>query len=186
QLMALPEPPPIQPAQQTWHNIAARLSGETPVNSATSSLWWRLKNWLIPGALGSICTLLVVLIVYTGSAPSGSEYIAVLNDEQGRPALTAITRGDTANMRIQWQPLTIAKSKNLQLWAISARDGQARSLAVFDTPSGEQLELDTPQLRLIKDADSLLLTEEDVGGSAIDEPSSIVVAKGMCVRFAGR
>ena len=48
-------------------------------------------------------------------APPASEYIAVLNDTQGRPTLTAITQGDTASMRIQWQPTPLADNKNLQL-----------------------------------------------------------------------
>lgn len=187
-LMALPDPTPVAPAANTWQSIATKLSSEptaakiyaTPINS----FWWRVKSWLLPGALGSICTVLVVLLVLKFSVNTGSEYIAVLNDQQGRPALTAITQGESAHMRIQWQPLSIAADKNLQLWAISKRDGQARSLAVFTEPNGEKLQLNTAQLRLIKDADSLLLTAEDSGGSAIDEPSSAVIAKGICVRFA--
>lgn len=190
-LMALPPAPQIPPAPQTWQKIAARVSADPNLTSNKDTTngnagWWRLKNWLAPSLLGSICTLLVVFSTVNFSTPAGSEYIAVLSDSQGRPALTAITQGDTANMRIQWQPVPIAAGKNLQLWAVSKRDGQARSLAVFSAPTGAQLQLDIPQLRLIKDADSLLLTEEDLGGSAIDEPSSVVVAKGICVRFAAQ
>lgn len=190
-LMELPEPQPVQPATQTWEKISARLNAETRANSEANnsksiSQWWRVKNWLIPSALGSVCTLLAVFITLNLPMQANSQYIAVLNDGQGRPALTAVTQGDTANMRIQWEQVPLAADKNLQLWAVSKRDGQTRSLAVFSSPDATHLQLDTPQLRLIKDADSLLLTEEDIGGSAIDEPSQVVLAKGICVRFAAQ
>lgn len=187
QLMALPQPPEIPPAPHTWQRIANDINlASDEASPEVITLWQRVQNWLAPGLLGSVCTLLIVLVLMQLKAPPASEYIAVLNDTQGRPTLTAITQGDTASMRIQWQPTPLADNKNLQLWAISKQDGQARSLTVFSAANGEQIQLDTAQLRLVKDADSLLLTEEDVGGSAIDEPSTAVVAKGVCVRFAGR
>jgi anti-sigma-K factor RskA len=191
QLMALPEPGHIQPIPGTWDTIAARLNPEPIARphkraSVFDRLSWSLKNWLIPATLGSVASVLAMLVLMHFSSQSGSAYVAVLNDANGLPALTAITQGETAQMRIQWQAINLGHNKNLQLWAISKQDGQPRSIAVFPAPNGTQLVLDTPQLRLIKDADSLLLTEEDVGGSAIDEPSPLVVAKGICVRIAAQ
>ena len=67
---------------------------------------------------------------------------------------------------------------------MSKRDGQIRPLGVFAQTAVEQQALSVPNWRLIKDAESLLLTEEDIGGSPIDEPSDIVIAKGVCVLLA--
>lgn len=186
-LMALPEPAHLPPAQNTWARIAAQLTPDLETTTAPRrDIVSRLSAWLFPSAVASFCTLMIVFAVLQFSAAPSSEYVAVLSDNQGRPALTAITQGDNAQMRLQWLPVSVAADKNLQLWAISKRDGQARSLAVFTAAQGKVLPLDVPQLRLIKDADSLILTEEDIGGSAMDEPSSVVVAKGICVRFAAQ
>ncbi len=191
-LMDLPDPTPVPLAADSWHKIAAQLNeqSQTPREDINlqplARLARQIKVWLMPSLVASLCTLLVVFTVFKYTGEAGSEYVAVLNDAQGRTTLTAITEGESANMRIQWQPVSLAADKHLQLWAISKRDGQARSLAVFPAAQGNEITLDTPQLRLVKDAESLLLTQEDIGGSAIDEPSESVVAKGICVRFAAR
>jgi anti-sigma-K factor RskA len=57
-------------------------------------------------------------------------------------------------------------------------------LGVFAQADIRQLPLTVPQWRLIKDSSHLLLTEEDIGGSPLDEPSEMVVAKGVCVLLA--
>lgn len=186
--MALPAPTPLPPAADSWAKIQPRLAGvSTRGEPLTPRPWWQhIRQWWLPSLVASVCTLLLVLtlprfFVQSFMQPS-SDYVAIMADTQGRAALTAFTQGQHAAMRLQWQQVAIPAGKNIQLWAVSKRDKQARALAVFANLV-DHLPLNGAQQRLVQDAEYLLLTEEDLGGSPLDEPSEIIVAKGLCVRL---
>lgn len=128
------------------------------------------------------------------------DYVAVLTQPgSDQPLLTALTSSSGAELRLQWQPPVaaqalattadatnhgqIAADVSWQLWAKSRRDGQIRSLLVFDQQQDGSLTLDEARLRLIRDAEDLILTQEEPGGSPIDEPSDQLLARGACVRL---
>jgi anti-sigma-K factor RskA len=113
-----------------------------------------------------------------------ADYVAVLTNDSGAPQLTVLTATGGAQLWLKWEAIEIADEKNLQLWAVSKRDGQIRPLGVFAQTDIQQLPLTVPQWRLIKDSSHLILTEEDVGGSPLDEPSDVILAKGVCVLLA--
>ena len=113
-----------------------------------------------------------------------ADYVAVLTDTDGAPQLTVLTSAGGDQLWLKWDEVVMAEDKNLQLWAISKRDGQIRPLGVFAQTDIRQVPLDVARLRLIKDAAQLLLTEEDIGGSPLDEPSEVIIAKGACVLLA--
>ena len=182
--MALPAPTPVQPAANSWAKIEQRLGALSARSEPLTPLpWWqKVQQWLLPSFVASVCTVLLVLAVPRFFVTPTSDYVAVMTDAQGQAALTAFTRGQDASMQLQWQGVSIPAGKNVQLWAVSKRDKQPRALAVFAS-AAEHLPLSTAQQRLVQDADYLLLTEEEVGGSPLDEPSEMIVAKGICVRL---
>lgn len=176
------------PSPQTWDNIQRRISRTEAAD--TPSFWQRLlasrgQRWGFATAL-----LLAVLVLPLGwwiydDAPQApnSDYVAVLADEGGKPRLTAMTLAGGETLWLQWQDLEVEANASIQLWAVSRRDGQARSIAVFEALDTGTLPLDQARRRLIADADYLLLTEEGPGGSPLDEPSADSIARGACVRL---
>ncbi|HTF96640.1 MAG TPA: anti-sigma factor [Cellvibrio sp.] len=172
----------LRPDEQTWDKISA-LVNRTQVQSHH---FWSRWFWQSVSAATCILFATFVWLTYDNISPQqpNADYVAVLTDPAGAPQLTVLTATGGEQMWLKWETVEMPEDKNLQLWAVSKSDGQIRPLGVFDRTDIQQLPLTVPQWRLIKDSSHLLLTEEDVGGSPLDEPSEIVVAKGVCVLLA--
>lgn len=188
QLMALSDrQQALPPKGDTWNKIAARIESTRAVNSEKSERmggwrWWRQGAVALAGLLLITAAWLITPAMNTQQL--NADYVAVLTDTAGAPQLTVLTSRGGEQLWLKWEGVTIPEDKSLQLWAVSKRDGQMRPLGVFDRADIRNLALTVPQYRLIKDSSHLLLTEEDVGGSPLDEPSDVVVAKGVCVLLA--
>ncbi len=187
-LMAL-QNPTVQrsPQPQTWKNIQQMIQpGSTRSQVAERpSLRIGLWQWLLSSAMAVI--LAAVLIGYypgIQSTTPNTDYVAVLVNPEGKAVLTALTTSTGKEMWLKWENLVLAEDTSVQLWAVSRRDGETRPIAVFDTTDTARLALTEANLRLVNDAEFLLLTEEESGGSALDEPSDELIAKGVCVRFS--
>ncbi len=184
QLMALQNPEHHRPpAAGTWEAIEQRI-GRAETAPARRGVWTS-PIWGLAASLLLALSLSLTWLWYSDSpAHPNSDYVAVLADESGKPQLTALTLAGGETLWLQWEAVDIPDSASLQLWAVSRRDGQARSIAVFDQAKAQTLALDQAARRLIVDADHLLLTREPDGGSPLDLPSDEVVAKGACVRLS--
>lgn len=181
----------LPPDPATWQRIANTIgiADSSPPAKSKNSFITMWVGW----GLAAVATLLlaVVLLQPLVTPPNlqpNTDYIAVLTDAEGKAVLTALTTAKDSHMWLQWETElfdgdAVASESTLQLWAISKRDGQIRSLAIFDDNSTDKLLLDEATFRLVTDAAFLLLTREEAGGSAIDEPSEVLVARGVCVRF---
>ncbi len=176
----------LPPQPNTWVNIKNQIKPEDRSNPARRQLINR--RWL-PWSISFVTSMaLVILISMQFFKPNNQlmapvDYVAVLLNTEGSSVLTAITEGSEKQMWLEWGQLTLADNKDAQIWAKSKSDGQIRSIAVIDHQGTRTLTLSNADWRLIKDAHSLILTEEEPGGSALDEPSDIVLAKGICVRL---
>lgn len=185
QLMSLSdEQQGIKPDPEVWRGIESRLQQQTrPADTRPSRF-----AWLWPSVSGFATVMLAVclwlLMARDPLQQPNADYVAVLTDDSGAPQLTVLTATGGAQLWLKWEAVTIAEDKNLQLWAVSKRDGQIRPLGVFAQTDIQQMPLTVPQWRLIKDSSHLILTEEDIGGSPLDEPSEVVLAKGVCVLLA--
>jgi anti-sigma-K factor RskA len=174
----------ITPDAEVWRGIEARLQQQTPTADKQPSRF----AWLWP-SVSALATLMLAVCLWLLVARDplqqpNADYVAVLTNDSGAPQLTVLTATGGAQLWLKWEAIEIADEKNLQLWAVSKRDGQIRPLGVFAQTDIQQLPLTVPQWRLIKDSSHLILTEEDVGGSPLDEPSEVVLAKGVCVLLA--
>lgn len=189
------------PAADTWSKISKAIGRSEETTLPTSNLTNRqnpfFASWFA-WLSASMATLLLAFILVNPyiNPPSdkpNTDYIAVLTDEEGNAVLTALTTAKDQALWLQWEPGSIyvqqtvaglPKEISMQLWAVSKRDGQVRSLAIFDDIKNK-MELNETHFRLITDSSFLLLTREEPGGSPIDEPSEHLIAKGVCVRFGG-
>jgi anti-sigma-K factor RskA len=171
-----------EPKSDTWAAIEQRIthSPEAPVTSLFN--WQKWLLWLTPNlATAVLVSFLFLYMPNKNKLVPSADYIAVLTNEQGEPLLSALTTAGKNVMWLKWGKMTINTDKNVQLWAVSKRDGQIRTIGVFAKTEHGEIAISNANLRLVKEAESLILTEEDIGGSAIDEPSTRVLAKGPCV-----
>lgn len=173
----------VKPDPEVWYGIAAQIE-----KKHQKEIPPKKSFWLWP-AISAFSTLLLMiclglLVTRDPQQQLNADYVAVLTDNSGAPQLTVLTATGGEQLWLKWEDVEIPADKNLQLWAISKRDGQIRPLGVFAETDIKQLSLSVPQWRLIKDASHLILTEEDVGGSPLDEPSELILAKGVCVLLA--
>lgn len=186
QLMAMQNPRAEKaPHADVWKRIEQRISqSSSGRQEATGASWLRWWPWAA-ACVALLAVLALPLGLLTDDAPTvpNSDYVAVLTDEQGRPQLTAMTLAGGETLWLQWENISLSADTSAQLWAVSRRDGQIRPLAVFNQTDLRQLPLNQARRRLIADAEYLLLTEEELGGSPLDEPSSRRLARGVCVRL---
>lgn len=171
----------LPPYADTWHKIESALLDTSP--KSAPKFFERWQSWLLAG-MSVACMLMFVLLLRNPVQPMpNADYIAVLTDTTGQAKLTAMMLDTDKSMWLQWEDMKASAGQSLQLWAISRRDAEPRSIAIFSQSGVSNLELSEAQWRLITDAEYLVLTQEEAGGSAIDEPSDNVLAKGFCVRY---
>lgn len=176
----------LQPNPNTWSEIQAAIAPKSNAQNTDTKARW--LNWL-PWGLTAAMSFALVLMITVGNLPVENQgavpidYVAVLTDETGQAKLTAVTEGDSKNMWLQWEKVALESDQDLQIWALSKSDNQIRSIAVIGNQDTQSLQLSEAHWRLVTDAATLILTAEEEGGSAIDEPSDMIVAKGVCVQL---
>lgn len=189
-VMPAPETvPPLQPKPATWNAIQSRINTGSAQQSpsAAVSFWERLLPWKFATSIALVLFLSVTLVYLNNvSKPltPTADYVAVLVNQTDEPVLTALMAVEDSKLWLKWENWQPQQGNSLQLWAKSKRDGEIRPLLVFDQHELKEIALDEATLRLIKDSSHLIMTEEELGGSAIDEPSETIIAKGVCIRLS--
>ncbi|MGR6871539.1 anti-sigma factor [Pseudomonas sp. HK3] len=189
-LMPAPDSVPLlAPKASTLKKIQAAIN---PANSAKKekpiSIWEKLLPWKIITS-AAFAMLLVVSGVLLNNTLNpevhhNTDYVAILVDDSDNPILTALTTRHNGTLWLKWEKWQSMDNHSMQLWAKSRRDGQIRPLLVFGNNKLKHIVLDEATLRLIHDSSHLIITQEEVGGSSLDEPSDIIIAKGVCIRLA--
>jgi anti-sigma-K factor RskA len=184
---------PLIPKPSTFKNIQKAIYQQSHSSAKETSIsWWdKILPWKIISSAAFAMLLVVSGLLLSSNfqqnnqgANLNTDYVAVLVGEADAPILTALTASDGNTLWLKWEDWKTPKDHSLQLWAKSRRDGQIRPLLVFGDNELKQVALDEATLRLIKDSSHLIITREEIGGSALDEPSDIIIAKGVCIRLA--
>ncbi|GLS24301.1 anti-sigma factor domain-containing protein [Marinibactrum halimedae] len=187
QLMGLQTHNMRMPAPSVWGNIVGKVNASREGGVAAEKQGFLARFWQWAPTSFAAAILVVGLFLFYPTLESqrpNTDYIAVLTDDTGRALLTALTAEENKDMWLKWELEALDEDRSVQLWAISKRDGETRPIAVLDSVSIDKVPLDEATWRLVTDAEYLVLTEEELGGSAIDEPSDRLLAKGICVRFS--
>ena len=188
----------LPPSEKTWSMIADKLDFDSVTQKEGEvSLCNKLYCWLIsffdPAtkkvtlAFSFIAVMFAILVAVNPMNANSDplSYVAVLTEKSGQAHLVASTYGESQKLIVNIvNAPQISVDQSLELWVISKTDGEARSFGVIT--KGETLmehQLTNAQWRLIKDSQSLIVTIEEPGGSAIGEPSEQVVSRGLCVRL---
>ncbi len=180
--------PELEPKPNTFKNIKAEIENRHNPRSTQQkqeSFWEKLLSWKMTTAVAFSMLLVVSGFLVKNVTQQGvpADYVAVLVNAADEPVLTALTSSEGSKLWLKWEDWQTPKGHSLQLWSKSRRDGEIRPLLVFEGNEQQVVNLDEATLRLIKDSSHLIITQEERGGSPIDEPSDQVVAKGVCIRL---
>ena len=186
----------LQPLPASWENIQAQLNMgqqheamvDMPDQTSEGPFAW-LSNSLLRWS----SALSLVLCIFLGftlwqQEPSLGElsYVAVLEDSNNSPQVVAATYGDSKKLVLDILTLPeIDQEQSFELWVTSKTDNQTRSLG--EIPQGTNSfdrQLSEAEWRLIADSSFLIISVEDEGGSALGEPSEMVISRGLCIRLA--
>ncbi len=185
----------IKPVTVNVPDNATENTTDNTCNSWFNHLAEKFNRWLSTpsyryASAFSILLFAVLLafikpLTQTNNNNAPLSYIAVLTEQEGQAHLVASTYGESLKLVINIiNAPQVNDEESLELWVVSKTDQQARSLGVL--PVNQSLleqQLTNAQWRLIKDSDSLIVTVEEAGGSAIGEPSEMIVSRGICVRL---
>ncbi|WP_395338869.1 anti-sigma factor domain-containing protein [Ningiella sp. W23] len=192
----------LAPLPQTWEHIQQRLhldaqAGQTDSKAAAASSnrvsedgKWSFSSWLF-GRWGggfsiAFSLMMAVVLLQQPQEADPLSYVAVLQNEQQEAQVVAASYGRSKNLVLDIISLPeIDSSESFELWVTSKTDQQVRSLGEVpaDLASFER-KLSDAEWRLITDSADLILSVEEAGGSAIGEPSDMIVSRGLCVRLS--
>lgn len=193
--------PELVPVPQVWRNIEGVISPgstnsvskvqvtEQKSSSGKASIW-HLFGFPLSHFVTAFSLLLAVFLGFTHiqeTDPLGTlSYVAVMTDDNEKPQVVAATYGESQTLLLDILDLPdIDSEESYELWVTSKTDRQARSLGVIPTGADSfSRELTVAEWRLIKDSDSLLITVEELGGSAIGSPMGDTISKGLCIRLS--
>jgi anti-sigma-K factor RskA len=181
-----PHPDTFKHIQQRIQNTRSSSSYKLELSGFLNSLLsWKTASFALFALVLILGTLHIPPTTLPQTVPtnSPSDYVAVLLNNDNAPVLTALTTANESVLFLKWEEWQPLDNQSLQLWSQSRRDGEIRPLMVFNSEPKKTIEIDEATLRLIKDSSYLLITLEELGGSPLDEPSDIVLAKGVCVRL---
>jgi anti-sigma-K factor RskA len=179
--------PEITPKKSTWANIAKAINGAA--DPLMEKILKRLRFYKYLSATAMTCALVIAVMAWAPmqqEKPAAINYVAVMKDNQEQPSMvvTLTKEGRVLALDMLEKP-TLETNQNLQLWAISKQDGSVNSLGVIDVNKRIEKSLTKPQWGLIKDAEYLIVSVENLGGSVSGTPSGQVISKGLCVKVEG-
>lgn len=177
----------IAPPERVWQALSGRLAGKP-----RAQRWWEsLALWRGLAATGAAFAL--VLAIATGFAPEAEPpmaMMAVMNDAQGRPAMTVSwpsmqTMRDRPFLRIrviQEHPV-MAPGTAWELWMLPGGEGTPVSLGLITTDVDQVMQLKPELAARIERAWGIAMTVEPKGGSPTGKPTGPMVMKGPCVKI---
>lgn len=194
--------PELAPLPETWLNIQAKLdmgqartqTEQKHAEKAAGIFAWPsfsilkqpILKWSTAFSL-VICFVLGYNLLQQNNALDPLSYVAVMQDSDQTPQVVAATYGASKKLMLDILGLPeIDPEESYELWVTSKTDNQSRSLG--EIPKGLtsfNRQLSQAEWRLIADSSFLIISIEDVGGSAIGEPSERIVSKGACIRLTG-
>lgn len=177
----------IAPPERVWQALSARLAGKP----RTQRWWESLALWRSLAATGAAFAL--VLAIVTGIAPVAEPpmaMMAVMNDAQGRPAMTvswpsmrAMRDRPFLRIRVIQEHPVMAPGTAWELWMLPGGEGNPVSLGLITTDADQVMELKPELAARIERARGIAMTVEPKGGSPTGKPTGPMVMQGPCVKI---
>lgn len=183
---------PAAPSDALWQRIAAATTGsssgtvislEEAVAARTQRLQARVRLWrwtsAAAGALAACLALAVVLRPGAGLAPSGQQFVGVVNTSGELPPLVVsvdLARGEFSVKPVDLKPQA---GKDYELWAVPA-GAKPVSLGVVAKPGKRPIDAG-PHLDWNDPGMVLAVSVEPTGGSTTGQPTGPVVYTGKLI-----
>lgn len=181
--------PPIEPWQDHWPAIQARIHGgagaaaETTASGALIAvLMRRAARWRAAAIAAScVAALLAVGLVVreTQRAAGPREYVAILQKDAASPAFEVTVDLDRQEFSVRPVAARTPPGKSYELWIIDPRLGPPRSLGVIDE-ARRGSSLAAYDRAVVEDA-TYAVTLEPPGGSPDGKPSGAPVFVGKLI-----
>jgi len=182
--------PPIEPSEDHWPAIQARIRGgahaaaETPAISAVliADLVRRAARWRAAAIAASCVAVLLaagLIVRETQKAAGPREYVAILQKDAASPAFEVTVDLDRREFSVRPVAARTPPGKSYELWLIDPRLGPPRSLGVIDE-ARRGLSLAAYDRAVVEDA-TYAVTVEPPGGSPDGKPSGPPVFVGKLV-----
>lgn len=177
--------PPVQPRPQVWQAIEAstRGVGET-VFEVMENLQRRLAIWR--GFAFAASFAAVAAIAYLGAVltipQQGAMYVAMLTDEQARPAWLVTI--DSRTHELMAKPIEVAArpDRAYELWLLPAAGGSPMSLGLLNAGAPVRMKMPESEASMVPKAAAFAVSVEPPGGSPKkNAPSGPVMHKGPVV-----
>jgi len=178
----------VAPKKNTWAKISGAISQTS--NQMVEALMSRLRFYKFLSAFAVAFSLVMgvftFLSVTTVDSQEKINYVAVLKSEADQPMMVATLKKTGRSLALDLlQKPKIEQENDIQLWTISKEDGSYKSLGIINVEKRVELQLTKPEWGMIKDAEYLIVSVENKGGSTTGLPSSKVISKGLCVKVEG-
>jgi anti-sigma-K factor RskA len=175
----------IAPPPRLWQAIARRIAGAKREAGLRGLAFWR-------GLAVTSTTFALVLATFIGMAPKPEPpmaMIAVMNDEQGQPAMV-----------VSWPPMKGARDPHIRIKVVQAHPVMApgTSWEMWMLPGGQAapvsmglISIDRDQVMKLKPALAekmggawgIAMSVEPEKGSPTGKPTGPVIFKGQCVKI---
>jgi len=167
----------ITPPARIWKAIERRISGRSVPARGTS--WWHsLPLWRGLALAGTAAA--AALALYVGMADPARlapDYVAVLNDPQGRASLVVTASADGNTLTVRPTASLLGQQGVLELWAVPPQ-GAPRSLGIIDSTRRLQRALAGPEAISLRGAAAIAVSLEPQGGSPTGAPTGPVLFSG--------
>ena len=177
--------PPVRPRPQVWQAIEAstRGVGDT-IADAVERLKRSLAIWRGFALAASFAA--VAAIAYLGATLSvpqqGAMYVAMLADEQARPAWLVTI--DSRTHELTAKPIDVAArpDRAYELWLIPTGGRSPMSLGILNPAAPTRMKMPEPEASMVPQAGALAVSVEPPGGSPTkNAPTGPVMHKGPVV-----
>jgi anti-sigma-K factor RskA len=176
----------IEPPARVWKQLSRRIAGIT----RGTGVWSSLALWRGLAATGAAFVLiLATLIGVTPSPEPPMAMVAVMNDEQGQPAMV-----------VSWPPMKTMRDPHIRIRVVQAHpvmdpgtswemwvlpDGQAApvSLGLITTDRDQVMRVNPAIAHKMGNAWGIAMSVEPAKGSPTGAPTGPVIFKGQCVKI---
>lgn len=176
----------IAPPARLWPALARRIAG-----TARNEGWFaNLAFWR--GLAVTSSAFVLILALFIGMAPRPElpmAMVAVMNDEQGQPAMVVswppmkATRDPHIRIKVVQAHPTMAPGTSWELWMLPPGKAAPVSLGLISTDVDQTMKLKPGLAGKMEGAWGMAMSIEPERGSPTGAPTGPVIFKGQCVKI---
>ncbi len=176
----------IAPPARLWQALARRIAGSGRSASVGRGLaFWR-------GLAVTSTAFVLILATFIGVAPRPEPpmaMVAVMNDDEGRPALVVswppmkAVRDPYVRIKVMQEHPVMAPGTTWEMWMLPGGEEAPVSMGLITTDVDQTMKLRPALASRMDGAWGVAMSVEPKGGSPTGAPTGPVIFKGQCVKI---